>query len=336
MAVIVVQVKNLLSVVLPCHNEARNLARLVEALDEIAPELGCDLELIMVNDGSRDETLLVAKGLAADDPRIKVLSFSRNFGKEAAMLAGLRVARGDAVAIMDADLQHPPEVLVQMYRRYLETGADQVVARRSREGDPWLRTRLSRLYYRLVDSLVDVKLDDGVGDFRVLSRRAVDALVSLSERNRFSKGLFAWIGYTPEIVEYRNVSREAGSSSWTMRSLFDYGIDGVVSFNNKPLRLALWSGVVALLIGLAYVVVLFVAWLRHGVQMPGYLTTIGAIVLFGGTQLICVGVMGEYVARIYDEVKQRPHYLVADTANLGHARPEDPDAPARRPHLDED
>lgn len=306
---------DMLSLVVPCYNEAGSLERLHEETLAATAGLGREFELILVDDGSRDDTLEVARLLAARDPRVRVLSFSRNFGKEAAMLAGLRASRGDAVAIMDADLQHPPQMLRDMVTVLLRGEADQVVARRSRDGDSRVRTWFSRLYYRLVNGLVDVELTDGVGDFRVLSRRAVDSLLELGEQNRFSKGLFSWIGYPTTTISYKNVLRDAGESSWTFKSLVNYGLDGVLSFNQKPLRFVFWVGVFAILVSLAHLLWLLVGFFREGVETPGYLTTMTAVTMFSGVQLISLAIIAEYIGRIYLEVKRRPHYIIAESLN---------------------
>lgn len=299
-----------LSIVVPCYKEAGNLQRLHEETRAVVETLGIDAELVLVDDGSPDDTRAVALELARRDTRVRVLSFSRNFGKEAAMLAGLRAARGDVVALMDADLQHPPHLLQEMYKVIERGEADQVVARRTRTGDPAVRTALSRFYYRVVNSLIEVQLQDGVGDFRMLSRRAVDTLLQLTERNRFSKGLFAWIGYPVAEIEYDNVGRAAGESSWSLKALLNYGIDGVVAFNHRPLRVMIHWGLVAIGLGVLYLLWLLANMLTRGIDAPGYITTIAVIVFFAGVQLLSIGVMGEYIGRIYLEVKARPHYVV--------------------------
>lgn len=299
-----------LSIVVPCYREAGNLRRLHDETRQVIDLLGVDAELVLVDDGSPDETRSVAMEIAREDPAVHVLSFSRNFGKEAAMLAGLRAARGEVVALMDADLQHPPRLLEEMYQTIMTGEADQVVARRSRTGDPAVRTALSRLYYRLVNALIEVRLQDGVGDFRMLSRRAVDALLTLSERNRFSKGLFAWIGFPVKELSYENVGRDVGESSWSLKSLLNYGIDGVVAFNHRPLRVMVHAGFLSLGLGILYLLWLLANVFTFGITAPGYVTTIAVIVFFSGVQLLSIGVMGEYVGRIYLEVKQRPHYIV--------------------------
>lgn len=287
-----------------------------QKIQALRDELGVAMELLLVNDGSPDNTYEVAWGIAQQDPMVRVISFSRNFGKEAAMLAGLREATGEAVAIIDADLQHPPELLADMYQRLQTSGAGQVVARRTRAGDPFTRTMMSRFYYRMVNAMIDVELQDGAGDFRMLSRPAVDALLSLCERNRFSKGLFAWIGFPVETIEYANVQRNAGASSWSFRSLVNYGLDGVISFNDRPLRQLAGVGGATTLGGLLYLLWLVVNWLRTGVETPGYITTIAVVTIMGGIQLLSLGLVGEYIGRIYAEVKARPHYVVEHDSRL--------------------
>ncbi|MEL4359418.1 MULTISPECIES: glycosyltransferase family 2 protein [unclassified Luteococcus] len=306
-----------LSIVVPCFNEAGNLERLHDEALQALTELGVDAELVLVDDGSRDATRAVALRLSERDPRVRVISFSRNFGKEAAMLAGLRAARGEVVALMDADLQHPPRLLCRMYQMISTGEADQVVARRTRQHDPWLRRQLSRLYYGCVNSLIEVELQDGVGDYRMLSRRAVDALLQLTEANRFSKGLFAWIGFPVVELQYSGVGRAVGESSWTLSSLLNYGIDGVVAFNHRPLRLLIYAGLASFGLGLAYLAWLLVNAMLVGIDVPGYITTIAVIVFFGGVQLLSLGIMGEYIGRIYAEVKHRPHYVVALDSKAG-------------------
>jgi len=245
---------------------------------------------------------------------VRYVSLSRNFGKESAMLAGLSYARGDAVVIMDADLQHPPSVVLEMLELY-DQGYDQVVARRTRDGDAFGRTVMSRLYYRLVNSMVEVSMEDGVGDFRLLSRRAVDALLQMGEYNRFSKGLFSWIGFTMATVDYKNVARQGGGASrWSFRRLLNYGMDGVMSFNNAPLRMAIYLGAVVTALSFAYVLYIIAAAVVQGVTVPGYVTLVAAVLGLGGLQLLFLGVIGEYVGRIYYEAKKRPHFLVAETS----------------------
>lgn len=305
----------LISIVAPCYNEEDVVERFHAAVQKVADDLlplGHDMEFVYVDDGSRDRTLTLLEQLAERDPRVRYVSFSRNFGKEAALLAGLRHASGDSVVVMDADLQHPPELIGQMVELRGQ-GYDQVLARRSRRGDRFTRTLTARLYYRLVNRLVDVELVDGVGDFRLLSRRVVDAVLALTEYNRFSKGLFAWVGFPSTTFEYENAVREHGRSSWTLKSLLNYGLDGLLSFNNRPLRAALHLGMVLLTCAGLYTAWIVGAALVNGVETPGYVTIITVVTALAGVQMVMLGVVGEYTGRIYYEVKGRPHFLVKAT-----------------------
>ncbi len=305
-----------LSVVVPCYNEEAVVTRFDAALRAVLERLGVAYEVCYVDDGSADGTLARLRGLAQRHrATTRYLSFSRNFGKEPAMLAGLRAATGDAVILMDADLQHPPELIGRMLDLY-QLGHDQVVAKRSRDGDRRLRTALSRLYYRAVNTWVDVELTDGVGDFRLLSRKAVDALLSLPEYNRFSKGLFSWIGFDTVTFDYRNAARGAGETKWRFGSLVNYGIDGMLSFNCRPLRLAIYAG-----LGLAALATVYTLWIIGaavvgGVTAPGYVTLVAIIVGLGGLQMVMLGLIGEYIGRIYYETKRRPHFLLKETDGL--------------------
>ena len=228
------------------------------------------------------------------------------------MLAGLSYAEGDCVVIMDADLQHPPELIPEMMKGFRE-GYDQVIGRRNRKGDAKRKTLSARLYYKLINYVVDVRMDDGIGDFRLLSRKAVDAVLSMQEYNRFSKGLFSWIGFKQKVIDYENQQRAGGESKWSMKHLLSYGIDGLLSFNNKPLRICCVLGGMLVLFSLLYILVTFVQILFNGIDVPGYFTTICAVLIIGGVQLISIGILGEYIGRIYYEVKKRPHFLVQDT-----------------------
>lgn len=301
-----------LSVVVPCYNEEAVIDSFDAEIRRVLDALPVEYEVCYVDDGSRDGTLGKLRKIAATyGEQTRYVSFSRNFGKEAGMLAGLKEATGDAVVIMDADLQHPPELIATMLEHYRQ-GHDQVIARRTREGDKKLRSALSRLYYRGVNRWVDVELTDGVGDFRLLSRPAVDALLALPEYNRFSKGLFSWIGFDTVHFDYQNAQREAGETKWKFGSLLNYGMDGLISFNNRPLRIGIWLGVS--LVGLT---VLYALWITamaitNGIDSPGYVTLVAMIAGIGGVQMIMLGLIGEYIGRIYYETKRRPHFLVKE------------------------
>ncbi|MEU3404082.1 glycosyltransferase family 2 protein [Streptomyces sp. NPDC006670] len=301
-----------LSVVVPCYNEEAVIDRFDEEIRKVLDGLPVEYEVCYVDDGSRDGTLGKLRSIAAEHgDRTRYVSFSRNFGKEAGMLAGLREATGDAVVIMDADLQHPPELIATMLEHYRQ-GHDQVIARRTREGDKKLRSALSRLYYRGVNNWVDVELTDGVGDFRLLSRPAVDALLALPEYNRFSKGLFSWIGFDTVHFDYQNAQREAGETKWKFASLLNYGMDGLISFNNRPLRIGIWLGVSLVALTGLYALWITVTAITNGIDSPGYVTIIAMIAGIGGMQMIMLGLIGEYIGRIYYETKRRPHFLVKE------------------------
>lgn len=305
--------RKLLSVIVPCYNEAKVLDDFHEELEAQLAEIGSnyDHEIIYINDGSTDASLHIIKGLSEEDRRVRYISLSRNFGKESAMLAGLEYAEGDCAVIMDADLQHPPELIPEMLVQY-ELGFDQVIAKRDRKGDPARSRLFARWYYKLVNLVVDVKMEDGAGDFRLLSRRAIEAVLALKEANRFSKGIFSWVGFNQTYIEYENRQRAADVSHWSFRKLLRYGIDGVVSFNVQPLRVCVYMGVSLLALSMLYLLYLLVQIILHGVDVPGYFTTIAMISVIGGVQLVSLGVIGEYVGRIYAEVKKRPAYIVAE------------------------
>lgn len=297
---------------MPAHNEAGNINLLHRELSKALD--GLDWRLMIVNDGSTDDTFTVAKDLTEADSRVRLLSFSRNFGKEPAMLAGLRTSYGwgaDAVLIMDADLQHPPSVARTLIDKWEETDADQVIARRNRKGDGWFRTLLSHVFYRLINHMTTVQLTDGEGDFRLMSRLMVESLLAIPEHNRFSKGLFSWVGFPAEVVEYENAPRASGKTNWSMRALFNYAISGIIGFSAKPLRMVMYIGLWGIALALAYLVWLLVRWGIYGVEVSGYLTTIALIVFIGSILMISLGVIGEYVARIFEEVKGRPDYIIA-------------------------
>ncbi|MFV2121860.1 glycosyltransferase family 2 protein [Streptomyces sp. Act-28] len=300
------------SVVVPCFDEREVIGAFHAAVVAALEPTGAAFEICYVDDGSRDGTVERLRELARVDARVRYTSFSRNFGKESAMLAGMRMSRGAAVVLMDADLQHPPELLPRMLELHRH-GYDQVVAQRDRSGEGLVRRAFSHAYYRLVRRFMEVEVVDGAGDFRLLSRRAVAAVLSLPESNRFSKGLFSWIGFDTVGFRYENAQRAAGASKWGGRRLLNYGIDGLLSFNSRPLRLAVHTGLWLFLSALAYALWIVANALLNGVDTPGYATLITAIVGLSGVQLATLGVIGEYVGRIYHESKRRPPYVVRET-----------------------
>lgn len=302
----------ILSIIIPCYNESESINFTYQRVNNVIKLEKIDYEIIFVNDGSRDNTIDNIKKVSNLDSKVKYISFSRNFGKESAMLAGLKYAEGECVVIMDGDLQHPPELIPKMIKFYQE-GYDQVIAKRNRVGDNKYKTYMSRWYYKIVNSLIDVNLIDGVGDFRLLSRPAVNALLSMNEYNRFSKGLFSWIGFKEKIIEYENEARVAGETKWSLKQLLQYGIEGIISFNNKPLRVCFGIGISLIGISLIYIMIMLFQIVFNGIDVPGYFTTIAAILIIGGAQLIFTGVLGEYIGRIYYEVKRRPHFIINES-----------------------
>ena len=303
-----------LSVVIPFYNEENMIQKMYDELvKEINQITKAEFEIIFINDGSKDRTFERMLAIAAGDSRVKYISFSRNFGKEAGTIAGLEYATGEAVILMDGDLQHPPALLPQMIKAY-EEGYDVVSARRTRTGEKPHRTFLAKHFYRLANKMMDIELMDGVSEFRLFSRKAVSAILSLQEYNRFSKGIFAWIGFNEKVIEYENQVRTVGETKYSLKFSLNYAIQGILSFNDKPLRMCINFGLFCLLISLVYVLWTFIQYLVVPDSLvSGYFTTIFSVVLFGGIQLISIGVLGEYIGKIYYEVKKRPHYLVDQT-----------------------
>ena len=309
-----------LSVVVPVFNEAKGLAALLARLMPVVDATGVRAEVILVDDGSRDGTLEVIRAAHERDPRIKGLALSRNFGKEIAVTAGLRAATGDATILMDGDLQHPPEVIPELIAGW-RAGNDIVYgARRDRAADGALRGAFSIGYYKLFNMLSGTQLPEGGGgDFRLFSRRALTAFNRLGERARFNKGLYAWIGYNVLAVPFEVPERaDGGGSKWSLRRLAHFAIDGLASFTTLPLRV--WSvlGLAVSLFAFGYILVFLLKTLMFGVDIAGFPTLIISIMFFAGVQLISLGVIGEYMGRIYDEVKGRPLYLVAEEIGLEH------------------
>jgi len=285
--------------------------------DELVKEINqitkAEFEIIFINDGSKDRTFERMLAIAAGDSRVKYISFSRNFGKEAGTIAGLEYATGEAVILMDGDLQHPPAMLPKMIEAY-EQGYDVVSARRTRTGEKRHRTFLAKHFYKLANKMMDIELMDGVSEFRLFSRKVVNAIISMQEYNRFSKGIFAWIGFNEKVIEYENQVRTVGETKYSLKFSLNYAIQGILSFNDKPLRMCINFGLFCLLISLVYVLWTFIQYLVVPDSLvSGYFTTIFSVVLFGGIQLISIGVLGEYIGKIYYEVKKRPHYLVDQT-----------------------
>ena len=302
-----------LSVVVPLYNEAEGVALLHARLSAVLDGMNLPRrEIVFVDDGSRDATFAAVAVLAADDPSIRALRFARNFGKEAAMAAGLRAATGEVIVLMDGDLQHPPELIPTLLEEW-QKGARMVTAvRRSRHTDPWLRRQLSRAFYAVFARMAEIALEEGGGDFRLFDRVVVDAINSLPERTRFMKGITQWVGFRQAAVDFEPEERAAGTSGWSLWRLLRYAVDGISAFSTLPLRI--WSviGVVMAAISVLYGGFLVVRTLILGIDVPGYASTIVAVLFLSGIQLLSLGVLGEYVGRIFTEVKGRPLYLVAE------------------------
>lgn len=305
----------LISLIIPCYNEEQSLPILKKALDAVRSERPeYDYEYIYIDDGSRDKTLSVLESFAAEDPTSHYLSFSRNFGKEAAMYAGLCEAKGEWVCILDADMQDPPSLLPSMFDILLDDEFDIAATRRvSRIGEPKIRSFFARRFYSLINHMSDVEIVDGARDFRLMKREVVDAILQLSERQRFSKGIFSWVGFRTKWIEFENVERAAGETKWSFWRLFKYAVDGIVSFTTVPLRLATFTGFIvsaaAFLYMFYYVIRTIVAGFI-GTPAPGYPSLLSIMLFLGGITLLALGILGEYLARTYMEVKRRPIYIV--------------------------
>lgn len=307
--------KKKLSIVVPCYNEEANLSILYQELERVAKTIeGYEVEYVFVDDGSTDATMRILKEMAEKDSRIKYLGFSRNFGKESALLAGLENATGDYVATMDADLQDPPELLPQMLA-ILEVGEyDNVATRRvTRKGEPPIRSFFAHAFYKMMRKVSDVDMMDGARDYRLMSREMVESILSLKEYNRFSKGIFAWVGYKTKWIEYENRKRVAGETKWSFWKLLHYSIEGIVSFSNVPLTISSYLGLFLTFISFVAIIFIVVRKLIFGDPVDGWASTICIITFIGGIQLFCMGIMGQYLSKTYMEVKGRPHYIVRET-----------------------
>lgn len=304
-----------ISLIVPCYNEAEALPTFYEELNRVTKEMTkYEFELLFIDDGSKDETLEILKKKAQEDNRVKYISFSRNFGKEAAMYAGFCNVTGDYAAIMDADMQDPPALLPKMME-ILEGGEyDSVATRReTRKGEPKLRSFFARRFYKLMKRISDVDIVDGARDFRLMKRSMVDSIVSMSESNRFSKGIFGWIGFKTYWLPYENVERVAGKSKWSFWKLMKYSFEGIFNFSDAPLKFASWTGFFFMFVSLIMTLVVFIRTLAFGDPVSGWPSLVCIILFVGGVQLFCLGVIGQYISKIYKETKHRPQYIVAQT-----------------------
>jgi glycosyltransferase involved in cell wall biosynthesis len=307
--------KEQISLIVPCYNESEALPYFIPELNKVMNSMDyVNFEVILVNDGSRDDTLEKMKAFAAQDPRIKYISFSRNFGKEAAMYAGLCNASGDYVAFMDADMQDPPSLLPQMYHAVKEEGYDSAATRRvSRKGEPPVRSFFAHCFYRLINKISDADIEDGARDFRLMNRKFADALLSMTEYNRFSKGLFGWVGFQTKWIEFENVERVAGQTKWSFWSLFKYSLEGITAFSTTPLLISSFTGLFFCIVSLFAMIFVFMRAIIFGDPVSGWPSLVCIITLLGGLQLFTLGIVGNYLAKMYLEIKGRPIYIIKDT-----------------------
>ena len=304
-----------ISIIVPCYNEEEAMPLFYDEICKTASSFDkVDFEFVFVNDGSRDRTLEVARDLAKKDKRVRYISFSRNFGKEAAMLAGLEYSQGDYVAIMDADLQDPPSMLHEMYDGIKNEGYDCVATRRvSRKGEPPIRSFFAKCYYKLINKISNTEIVDGARDYRLMSRQMVDSILSLKEYNRFSKGIFSWVGYNTKWLEYKNVERVAGTTKWSFWKLFLYSLESIVAFSTVPLAISSIIGIMFFLISMIMIVFIVVRTLTFGDPVAGWPSLVCIIFFVSGVQLFGIGVIGQYLSKLYLEVKGRPVYIVKET-----------------------
>lgn len=309
----------LISIIVPCYNEQevlplfyKEITKTMDMMKADNPQL--EFELLFINDGSKDSTLEKLRELAKSDPKVRYISFSRNFGKEAGMFAGLQNASGDYVVIMDADLQHPPKFIPEMYDYVKNQGYDCATTRRvSRAGESKVRSWFARKFYKIMNKISQTEIVDGAQDFRFMTCQMVDAILQMKEYNRFSKGIFSWVGFNTKYIEYENVERAAGTTAWSFKNLFLYSLEGIFAFSTAPLALASLLGILSCLVAFIIIIVIIIKTLAFGEDVQGYPTIICAIFFVGGLQLFCTGILGQYLSKTYLETKKRPVYIVKET-----------------------
>ena len=312
----------MISIIVPCYNEEESLPIFYDEVKKVSVNLykkyNVNIEFIFINDGSKDATLDVLKKLSEEDSCVHFVSFSRNFGKESAIYAGLENAHGDYVAMMDADLQDPPELLEKMYLGIVEENYDCVATRRvTRKGEPPIRSFFARCFYKLINKMSKIEIVDGARDFRLMTRKMVDAILEVKEYNRFSKGIFSWVGFETKWLEYEDRERVAGETKWSFWKLFLYFLDGIVAYTTAPLALASVTGFIFCIIAIIMIGVFIFKTLVWGDPVAGYPSMICVILLIGGIQLFCMGILGEYLSKTYLETKKRPIYIVKEKSTNG-------------------
>ncbi len=303
----------MISVIVPCYNEEKSIELFLKEIKEVEQvmlkEYNQSFEYIFIDDGSKDKTLEIFKR-----SNIKYISFSRNFGKEAAIYAGLNASNGDYSVIMDVDLQHPPKLLTDMYRSIIDEGYDSVAARRvSRKGEPLIRSYFARIFYKLLKKISETEIIDGATDYRLMNKKFVNAVLDVKEYSRFSKGIFGWVGFKTKWIEYENVERVSGETKWSFGKLLKYSIEGIVAFSNAPLILSSIFGILSCIASFLYIIYIIIKKLVLGDPVAGWASLMSVILFVGGVQLLCIGILGNYLAKVYLEAKQRPIYIVQDT-----------------------
>ena len=303
-----------ISIIIPCYNEEQALPLFYQEITKLALKMnGQAFELVFVNDGSQDATLPVLKSLAEKDARIKYISFSRNFGKEAAMFAGFEHATGDYAVVMDADLQDPPHMLEEMYQTLITSDYDCVATRRvTRKGEPVIRSFFARMFYRIINKMSKTEIVDGARDYRMMTRKMLDSILSVKEYSRFSKGIFSWVGFNTKWLEYENINRVAGETKWSFWGLFFYSLDGIIAFSSVPLAFSSIMGFILFIISILMIVFIIVRTLLFGDPTSGWPSLVCIICLVSGIQLFSIGVLGQYLSKIYLEVKNRPLYIIKE------------------------
>ena len=314
-----------IDLVVPCYNEEAGLEHFVLETNKVINTLpDYHFRYILVNDGSKDKTYLVMKNLAKEFENVKYISFSRNFGKEAAMYAGLQHTTADYVVVMDADLQHPPKLFPQMIEALEHEGYDCCATKRAeREGESAFRGLFSKLFFKLSNKMTDVKMPYGAMDYRMMTRQMVDSILELGEVQRFSKGIFSWVGFNTKWLSFKTVDREIGTSTWKFSSLFKYAIDGITCFSVAPLRFTAIMGAIIFFISLIYIIITLIQTLFLGITTPGYVTTLCAVLFLGGITEMSIGILGEYIGRIYMEAKDRPIYIIKHSNFKENSKTED-------------
>lgn len=307
--------KKKISIVVPCYNEQESLPYFYKEIKKMEKKMDyLVFEYIFVNDGSRDNTLNILRNFAKKDKKVRYISFSRNFGKESAMLAGLDYSTGDYVTVMDADLQDPPSLLEEMYKGIEKEGFDCVGTRRvTRKGEPPIRSFFARMFYRIINKLSNIEMVDGARDFRLMTRQMVDSILSLKEYNRYSKGLFSFVGYKTKWLEYENVERVAGTTKWSFWKLLIYALEGIIAFSTKPLVIAGLVGILFFIISFIMIMVIIAKTLMFGDPVGGWPSLVCIIFFVSGVQLFCLGIIGAYLSKTYLETKNRPVYIVKET-----------------------